>query len=205
MEFFVTSLIAMPISTFYPGKYSTISYGDFCFVILEVHHIFFQAYHILPVTGIRNKYLATIVLVWRYCNKHFVVDYFFCDVVCILFFGGFLYVAILFFVIVHFSIIAFLLLIFFLVALLFFFLDYLAIVFLDMNIFPVVVTLWYVHTFYVPALLWLVPISLASCEGTLVFGFYIEVFFIFYWCFYSWLLVHLFISHWNLSMGPLDS
>ena len=41
----VKSLIAVPIATFFPGKYCNVSYGDLCFCILEVCHVSFRVYH----------------------------------------------------------------------------------------------------------------------------------------------------------------
>ena len=109
MEFSVTSMIAIPISTFCSVKSYNISYGDSCFGVIEVCHTFFWVYHVWCGTGIRDKYVSVVLLVWCFCNKQFFVNYIFCDVFCRLFFGLFLLVAILFFFIRNFVIISFLL------------------------------------------------------------------------------------------------
>ena len=65
----------------------------------------------------------------------------------------FLLVAILFFVVVRFSIIAFLLIILVLVVPLFFFISYLVSVFVEMSGFYTVIKFWYVCTFYIQEVL----------------------------------------------------
>ena len=144
-------------------------------------------------------------LVWCFRHKKFIVDYVFCDVFCILFFRLFLLVVILFFVIVHFVIIAFLLFILVLVDICFFFPEYLPTIFLDISRFVAVFTFWYVRTFFIPVVFFLVTIFPESRAGTLVLGFYIEVFSIFYWSSWSWLFVHLVKKIWNVVTDPLNS
>ena len=73
----------------------------------------------------------------------------------------------------------------------FFFHDFLATFFLEMSGLVTVATFWYVCTFFMPEVIWLVSIFPASCAGTLVLGFYVKDFFIFYWhfglsCLFIW-------------------
>ena len=174
MEFPATSMIAVPITKFFFGKCSTVSFSGSCFGVLEVWHVFFRFYYLWCSTQIHNKFFSVRVLFLRFCDKQFVVDYIFCDVVCRLFFGLFLPVEIYFFVIGHVSIITFLLIIFVLVVPWFFIVDNIVSVFLGVSGFVTVVTFWCVCTFSVPAVLWLVPIFPASRAGTLVLGFYVH-------------------------------
>ena len=85
--------------------------------------------------------------------------------------------------IVHFTIVAFLLVIFLLVDIFLFFLDYLPTVFLYMYGFVVAMKLWCVCTFFIPTV-FLVPVFPVSCAGTLVLVFNVEGFFVFSWS--SW-------------------
>ena len=176
IDFPVTPLVAVIAVIFFHSKSPTFSYGDSCFWILEVCHFFFKVYYMWRGTGIRDKCFAAMMLVWRFCDKYFVVYYVLCDVVCRLFFRLFLHVAILFFVIVHFEIIVFLLVIFVFVVLLFFLSDYLPTVFIDMSRFVAAMSFWYIPTFFMPAVFFLVTVFPAWCAGTLVLGFYVDGF-----------------------------
>ena len=82
--------------------------------------------------------------------------------------------------VVHFEIIAFLLVVLVLSVILFFFLDSLPIVFIDISGFVAVIIFWYVCTLFMLALFSRVPVFLISRFGTLVLGFYVEGFFILY-------------------------
>ena len=124
-----------------------------------------------------------MLLVWCFCNKYFIVDQVFSDVVCILFFRFLLIIAILFFVIIWFAIITFLLVILVLVFLCSFFPEYFPEVSLEMSRFVAVMTLWYICTYFMPALFSFVPLFPASCAGTFIFRFYIKWLFIFSWGF----------------------
>ena len=117
MESFVMSLIAVPITTFFTFNIFTLSYGDSCFWSFWGLSYFLL---ILPcVTWHRNLWyiFAFTVLIWHFCDKSFVVDYVFCDVVCILFSSLFLLVATHFFVFFHIEIIEFIFIVFVLVVL----------------------------------------------------------------------------------------
>ena len=70
-------LIAIPITTFIPCNCSTISCSDWCFYILEVCHFFFWVYHMWNGTGICDKCLTVIFLVWHFFDKKFFIDDFF--------------------------------------------------------------------------------------------------------------------------------
>ena len=144
MDLSITFLIAVTIATFFPGKSYNVSYGDSCFSVLEFCHIFFLFYHVWRDTRICDKCFDVIFLIWHFCNKYFVVDYIFCDIICRFSFGLFLLVAILFFVIVNFEIIAFILLIFILVFIFFFFSDYVRTVCIYMFGVVTLMTCWYV-------------------------------------------------------------
>ena len=111
----VTYLVSVPISMFCPGTSSTVSYGDLCFIILEVRHIFLQFYNMWRGKGICDNIFSVMLLVWCFCNKRFVIDYVLCDFVCIVFLRLFLHVEIILFVSLYFWIMAFLLVIFVLV------------------------------------------------------------------------------------------
>ena len=89
----------------------------------------------------------------------------------------FLLVAILIFVVVHLSIIEFILVIFVIVALLFLLPGYLLEFFIDMSGFVAVIKFCYLHTFFMPAVFYFVPIFPESRAGTLVLRFYVVVFF----------------------------
>ena len=80
--------------------------------------------------------------------------------------------------IVHFSIIAFLLAIFFLVVLFFFFPDSLPEVFLDMSGFVAVMEFWYACTLFMTSVFYFVPVFTASGADNLVLVFHREGFFI---------------------------
>ena len=171
----------MPIGKFFPGKRSTVSCGDSCFHVLEVRHGFFQVYYMWCDTRIHDKCFAFMLLAWCFINKYFIVDYVFCDVVCILFSRLFLLVAILFFLIVQISIIAFILVIFVLVVLWFFFPDSLPTVFIYMSSFVAVMKFCYVCNLFMPELFSFVTVFPTSRAGTLILEFYVEGFFIFSW------------------------
>ena len=140
-----------------------------------------------------------MLLVWFFHNKPCVVDYVLCGTVCVFFYRLFLIAAILFFVMVHFLIIAFNLVIFVPVVLLFILPDYLLTVFLDISRFVLVMTFWYIHTFCISEIFPLVPVSPASHARILILGFYVERFFISSWIYLSWLFVHSVKFHQNWS------
>ena len=142
------------------------------FGVLEICHILFQVYHVWRLTVRHDKCFAVIVWVWCFHNKNFIVGYIFCGFVCKFYFGLFLLVAILFFVLVQFLIISFLIIFFVLVLTWYVFLSYIFTVFLEISWFVEVLTFWYVHTFYMPEVLWLVATFPASRACTLVLGFY---------------------------------
>ena len=86
-----------------------------------------------------------------------------------------------------------------------FFFDSLATLFTDMSSFVTVIKFWHVCTFYIQEVLWLMTLLLASHKGTLVLGFYINEFFIFYWRSWYWLFVHSVKMYQKLVTDPLDS
>ena len=137
------------------------------------------------VTGIRDKFLSFIFLVWIFCDKYFFVDYLFCDIIYILLLGLFLIVAIILSMIVHFSMIKFTFINFVIVVTRLFSLDYLVAVFLYLSNFVILVIRWYSFTFFMSEVLWFVPVFPARRAGTLVLGFYLKGFFIFYLFFIS--------------------
>ena len=145
-----------------------------------------------------------MLLVCYFCDKQFIVDYIFCDIVWWLFFRLFLPVSIFFLVIFHLSIIAFLIVIFVIVALWFFFSRSLPIVFIGMSRFVAVMKFWYVCIFFMPEVVSLVSAFTASCIGTLVLGLYLEGFFIFYWSSWTWLFVRSVKFHQNIVTDHLN-
>ena len=148
MEYCITFMIAMPISTFFTSKCFTIYYSDSCFSGLEVCHVLFRFFHMWCGTRIRIKCFIVIVLVWHFCYEWNLVYYSFCEVVCRLSFGIFLLVEILLFMIPHFAIISFLFIIFlFFLFLDFSFADSPATFFLDMFNPVTITTLWYITAF----------------------------------------------------------
>ena len=130
----------------------------------------------LSVTRIRDKCFAVMLLFWCFHDKYFFVNYAFCDMICRFFFGFFLPVKILYFVIVNFEIIFFLLVISGIVVPWFFFPDSLPTVFLDMSRFVAVMKFWYVCTLFMSAVFYHFPVYPSSRAGTLVLGFYVERF-----------------------------
>ena len=56
-------LVTVPISTCFPRKSYTVSYGESCFIVLDVCYFFFQVYHMYPGTVIHDKFLAVMLLV----------------------------------------------------------------------------------------------------------------------------------------------
>ena len=89
MEFSVTSLITMPVTTFCPSQSSTVSYVESYFGVLEACTILFWGFCVWHGTIIRDKCFSVMVLVWFFCDKPFVIDYIFCEVVCIYFLAFF--------------------------------------------------------------------------------------------------------------------
>ena len=157
MDFSFTYLVSVPVAMFFSGNSYTVSYGDSCFIILEVCHIFFRVYHMWHGNGICHNIFFVMLLVWCLHNKQFVVDYVFCDVVCIFFFLLFLLVKIILLVIFNFGIIEFPLVIFFLVFPIFSFLDYLLTVFLDLSGFIAVIKFCFLCNFFMPEVFSLCP------------------------------------------------
>ena len=53
----ITFMVAVPISVFLPVKYSTVSYGEFCFYVTQVFHIFLYPCHTWCGTRVWNMFL----------------------------------------------------------------------------------------------------------------------------------------------------
>ena len=198
-------MIATPIALFLPGKSSTVSYSDSCFIVVEVLHVFFWVYHMWGGIGIHNECFTVMLLVWCFHDKEFIVDYVFCDVVCIFFFRLLPLLATIFFLIFHFAIISFILVILFLVVIQCLFPEYLPTVFLDIFGYFKVMAFWYVFNFFMVGVFSLVTVSSASCTGTLVLIFYIKGLFIFSWSSWFWLFVHSVKFHQKIVTNPLNS
>ena len=204
MEFSVTSIVSMPISTLLPGKSSTVSYGYSYFSVLEVRHVLFRVYYMWRVTRIRDKCFAVMLLVLFFHDKSFSYitssmmlfsDYFPpfypCSNPCIRhfsFFNNWIYSYYIC------SCCYFILL-----------LDSILTVFLDMSGFLSWMTFWYVSTLFMTELFSLVPIFSTSCAGNVLLVFYVKRFFIFSWSSLSWFFVHLVKFHQNIVMDSLNS
>ena len=138
-----------------------------------------------------------MLLVWCFCNKYIILDSVFCDSFSRYLFCLFLIVAIFFLMIVH-VMISFIIVIFILVVLCFLFFDYLPTLFLDMSGFVTAMKFWYICPLFMIELFFFVTIFPAGFSGTLVLGFYVKDFLIFYLSFWSWLFIHLVKFHQKL-------
>ena len=163
MDFSVTSLVTMLISTFCSSKCSTVPYGDSCLCI--------SLFFIFSSLGLCYKCLVVIYISLSFCDKHFIIYDFFCDF-CSFFFGIFLLVPVFSLVVGNLSVAIFLGIIsFVIIGNLFIFIDYLATVFLEVSHPIAVVTFWSVFTFYMQKIFRFVPVFPASGTGAPVLGF----------------------------------
>ena len=138
-------------------------------------------------------------------NKQFVVDYVFCDIIFLLFYGIFLLIAILSLVIVHFEIIVFSLLTFVLVIYWPFFFYFLATFFLCMLCFLTVMTFLFCSNFlYARSPLNFAHISRKLCRYPCI-GILRKGIFHILWRYWYRFFVHLVKFHQKIVTYPLGS